>query len=76
MDYTYASVEQADQDMSHWHAPANGSISHGPGGVHIRSAIIQYPVPDKADDDTDKLVGADETRWEDPRDTMCGETDT
>lgn len=25
------------------------------------------------DDDTDKLVGADETRWEDPRDTTGGD---
>lgn len=73
MEYTYGSVEQADADMAHWHAPANGSISHGPGGVHIRSAMIQYPVADESGDKASGFCGSDELHPEHPIDatTQC-----
>ena len=45
LEYTYATVEDADGDMRHWQLPQTGIESIGTK-LTIRSAIIQYPKED------------------------------
>ena len=45
IEYTYESVEQAEEDMLRWSIPANGGM--GFGEKAIRSSIIQHTVPNE-----------------------------
>jgi len=39
MEYTYNTPERMEQDMEHWHIPANGVYARAPG-IKIKSCII------------------------------------
>jgi hypothetical protein len=46
MEYTYPSVEEAEQDMRRWHLPACG-VFEPRVGYTIHSTIIQHAIPDE-----------------------------
>jgi len=53
LEYTYDTVEDADEDMQRWYVPPVGAKKFNPNNRGIRSTVIQYPFKEETDGEQD-----------------------